>query len=186
MSAAPAIFIDRDGVVIENRPAYVRSLAEVSILPQAAAALILAGASPFKVVLVTNQSVVGRGLISIELAHQINDLVVEGIRSAGGRIDAVFMCPHQPLDACECRKPKPGLLLKARDEMNIDLGRSIMIGDALSDVQAGQAAGLATNVLVLTGRGQEQAQKPEAAAMPPFLTFSDLYQALSNLIGIPG
>ena len=180
--AFPAIFIDRDGVVIENRPAYVRAWADVSLFPQAARALAEVTLSPYKIVLVTNQSAIGRGLISLETANQINAGILDLIHAQGGRIDAVYMCPHQPADACACRKPKPGLLLRARDELELDLEHSIMIGDALSDVQTGQAAGVRTNVLLLTGRGVDQAANPEAAQMPPFLTFADLHQALTALV----
>jgi D-glycero-D-manno-heptose 1,7-bisphosphate phosphatase len=104
----PAIFLDRDGVLIENRPSYVRGWEDVHIFHQALAALVRISTAPYKIVLVTNQSAVGRGLISSEVAWAINRRLVSVIEDAGGRIDGVFMCPHAPQDRCACRKPKPG------------------------------------------------------------------------------
>ena len=178
----PAIFIDRDGVIIENRADYVRSWADVDIFPQALLALASVRSSPFKVILVTNQAAIAKGLISLDVAIEINDRLLQIIQENGGRIDGIYMCPHQAKDQCQCRKPKPGLLLRARDELSIDLSRSIMIGDALSDIRAGQSAGVQKNVLVLTGRGKEQAQLPEAASLQPFLIYSNLQEALTALL----
>jgi D-glycero-D-manno-heptose 1,7-bisphosphate phosphatase len=142
----------------------------------------LARSSPFKVILVTNQAAIAKGLISLDTASEINNRLLQIIEENGGRIDRIYMCPHQEEDQCQCRKPKPGLLVRARDELSIDLGRSIMIGDALSDLRAGRSAGVQKNFLVLTGRGKEQAQLAEAASLQPFLVYSDLMEALSALI----
>jgi D-glycero-D-manno-heptose 1,7-bisphosphate phosphatase len=105
----PAIFLDRDGVIIENRPSYVRSWADVVILPLALEAMARIHASPFKIVIVTNQSAVGRGLLGLEEAWAINHHLQQVIEESGGRVDGLFMCPHSPEDHCNCRKPKPGL-----------------------------------------------------------------------------
>jgi D-glycero-D-manno-heptose 1,7-bisphosphate phosphatase len=178
----PAIFIDRDGVIIENRADYVRSWSDVVLFPQAISALARINTSPYKIVMVTNQSGIGRGFFTLETARQINQRLVKLIEKAGGRIDGVFMCPHQPEDHCDCRKPKPGLLLQARSELDLDLSRSLLIGDALSDIKAGRAAGIPDNVLVLTGRGREQAQLPDAQNMQPFSVYNNLQEALSALL----
>ena len=152
----PAIFLDRDGVIIENRPNYVRSWDDVFIYPQVLDVLARLSLSDYRIVIVTNQSVVGRGLISLEQAEKINQQLVKVIEKAGGRIDGVFMCPHHPDEGCVCRKPKPGLLLKAAKSLSLDLSTSILIGDALSDLEAGKAAGVSKLVLVRTGRGATQ------------------------------
>ena len=152
----PAIFLDRDGVIIENRPNYVRSWDDVFIYPQVLDALARASRSNYKIIIVTNQSVVGRGFISLEEAEMINRRLVNVIEEAGGRVDGVFMCPHHPDEWCACRKPKPGLLLKAAKSLSLDLSTSILIGDALSDLEAGKAAGISKLVLVRTGRGATQ------------------------------
>lgn len=177
----PAIFLDRDGVIIENCSNYVRSWADVEIFPQALAALAAVRESPYRIILVTNQSAVGRGLISHATASAINERLLGVIRAAGGRIDAVYMCPHGPDDRCACRKPLPGLLLQAAEDLDIDLTRSVMIGDALSDVQAGQAAGVSQSILLRTGRGRAQEQLPAAAGLPPFSVYETLTDALNSL-----
>ncbi len=178
----PAIFLDRDGVLIENNPNYVRSWEDVFIFPQALAALARIFAAPYKIVLVTNQSAVGRGLISLEQAWDINTQLVKVIEQAGGRIDGTFMCPHAPEEQCTCRKPQPGLLLQAARELSLDLSRSILIGDALSDIQAGQAAGVFKTVLVRTGRGSTQADIPPSTQPHPDFVFENISEALAALI----
>jgi D-glycero-D-manno-heptose 1,7-bisphosphate phosphatase len=170
----PAIFLDRDGVIIENRPDYVRSWADVSIYPQALEALAALRDTPYKIIIVTNQSAVGRGLISLETANGINEQLVRAIEERHGRIDATYLCPHAPWEGCVCRKPRPGLLLQAAQEHNLDLSRSLMIGDALTDLEAGLAAGVSQVVLLRTGRGQAQAQLPEAIHFNPLFLFDDL------------
>lgn len=177
----PALFLDRDGVIIENRPAYVRSWEDVFIYPQALAALVSARQSPYRIVIVTNQSAVGRGLISLSTARLINQRLVTKIEAAGGRIDGVFMCPHAPEDNCACRKPKPGLLLDAARKLSLNLNRSVLIGDALTDLSAGRAAGVAQTILLRTGRGAIQAALPEANSFKPFPVYDTLSEALANL-----
>ncbi|MCP4426381.1 MAG: HAD family hydrolase [Chloroflexi bacterium] len=180
----PALFLDRDGVIIENRANYVRSWADVEIFPQAIVALARIRRSPYKIFLVTNQSAVGRGIITLETAQAINDRLVKMIEGKNGRVDAVYMCPHAPGDNCSCRKPKPGLLLQAAANHAIDLSRSIMIGDALTDLAAGKAAGVAQTILLRTGRGNVQAQLPQAAQYAPFPIYDTLTDALADLISV--
>lgn len=177
----PALFLDRDGVIIENRQDYVRSWTDVTIYPQALGALAKIKSSQHKIFIITNQSVVGRGLISQDAAREINERLVKEIQFSGGRIDGVFMCPHAPQDNCNCRKPQPGLLLDAASMHSIDLQNSILIGDALSDILAGQQAGIPRNVLVLTGRGLDQSTLPLASQIPEFLTYENLFDALEDL-----
>jgi len=178
----PAIFLDRDGVIIENRDNYVRSWADVAIYAQALEVLANISHYPLKVVIITNQSVVGRGLISLDTAWEINARLVDEIRKAGGRMDGVFMCPHAPEDHCACRKPLPGLFLQAAQELSLDLPRSILVGDALSDIKAGRAAGLEQSVLVRTGLGNQQLLLPEAITLQPFPVYDSLSDALLSLV----
>lgn len=178
----PAIFLDRDGVIIENRDHYVRSWADVEIFSQAVEALIGARHSAYQIILVTNQSAVGRGHISYATAEAINEQLVSLIRRAGGRVDAVYMCPHGPNDGCSCRKPGPGLLLQAADELNIDLDNSVMIGDARTDLQAGQAAGVGRSILVRTGRGRQQELSLSATERAAVTVFDTLSEALDNVL----
>jgi D-glycero-D-manno-heptose 1,7-bisphosphate phosphatase len=178
----PAIFLDRDGVIIENRPNYVRSWEDVAIYPQAVLALLRIRSSPYKVIIVTNQSAVGRGFLSYQDAEAINRRLIVKLERAGCRIDGLFMCPHAPEDRCACRKPQPGLILQAVQVLSLDVSRSWMIGDAWSDLLAGHTAGIRQNVLVRTGRGQEQSLLPKPPGLESALIYDTLAQALDALI----
>lgn len=173
----PAIFLDRDGVLNENRADYVRDWSQVRIIPDAIRALSLPRINNYRIVIVTNQSAVGRGLISLATAQDINSRLVETIRVQGGKLDAVYMCPHSPAEGCQCRKPRPGLLLQAAAELSLDLPRSWMIGDAWSDLQAGQSAGVRQSILLRTGRGAELPPGYQAHATE-YLAFDSLTHAL--------
>ncbi len=179
-----AIFLDRDGVLMENRSEYVREWSHVHIFPEALHAL--SHVLGYKVVIVTNQSAVGRGLISLEVAHTINNQLIELIKQNQGQIDGVFMCPHVPADQCDCRKPKPGLLLQAAKELSLDLRRSWMIGDAWSDLLAGKAAGVRGVALLKTGRGNDQLSQPQPEGLANYFVFNDLSDALRSIQNIDG
>lgn len=178
----PAIFLDRDGVIIENRSNYVRRWEDVAIYGQALTALSEINSSPYKIVMVTNQSAVGRGIISPGTVREINARLVRIIGQTGGRIDGVYVCPHAPEEHCECRKPKPGLLFQAAEAQNLDFNHSILIGDTLGDLMAGQAAGTRQTVLVRTGLGAEQETSRKARELKPFLIYDTLADALSDLV----
>jgi D-glycero-D-manno-heptose 1,7-bisphosphate phosphatase len=169
-----AIFLDRDGVIIENRSDYVRSSNDVEFLPGALEALASLTSTPYQIIVVTNQSAVGRGIITIEEANLINDHILDVIRKSGGRIDASYLCPHAPEEQCACRKPQPGMLIAAADELQIDLKNSIMVGDALTDIQAGKKAGILDNYIVLSGRGMDQIELPLTSSIQPFKIISSL------------
>ena len=104
------------------------------------------------------------------------------LKKNGCRIDGVFMCPHIPEDNCLCRKPKPGLLLQAENFLSIDLAKSLMVGDAWTDLQAGFAAGVPTLSLVLTGRGQEQLKLKRPSELVEAYMHHDLYDSLHSLL----
>jgi D-glycero-D-manno-heptose 1,7-bisphosphate phosphatase len=157
----PAVFLDRDGVINQNRDDYVKSWEEFVFLPQVFPALRRLAASPLAVVVISNQSAVGRGLLSRSELEHIHRRMVAEIESEGGRVDAVYYCPHCPADGCDCRKPRPGLLLQAAAHLDLDLARSFLVGDAQGDVEAALNASCQP-ALVLTGRGKEQ-----VARIPP-------------------
>jgi D-glycero-D-manno-heptose 1,7-bisphosphate phosphatase len=180
----PAIFLDRDGVLIENRSDYVQDWSQVKIIPEAVRALSLATIKKYKVVIVTNQAGVGRGLISLETAQEINQQLIHLICGQGGQIDGVYMCPHKPEDGCSCRKPLPGLLLQASIDLSLDLQHSWMIGDAWSDVQAGEAAGLQGTILLKTGRGTEQLLHARPEKTKGNLVFDNLPLAFEGIFSI--
>lgn len=136
MIRKPAIFLDRDGVINENPPNYVKSWQEFHFLPGVLEAMRLLAGCPWPVVVISNQSPLGRGLISTERLDEIHDRMRSSIVEAGGRVDGLYVCPHTPEEGCDCRKPQPGLLLQAAEEMGLDLRASALIGDSLGDVQA--------------------------------------------------
>jgi D-glycero-D-manno-heptose 1,7-bisphosphate phosphatase len=178
----PSIFLDRDGVLIENRSDYVRDWSQVKMIPEAIRALSLAPLKKYKVVIVTNQSAIGRGLMLLETAQEINQRLVNLIHEQGGQIAAVYMCPHKPEDSCSCRKPLPGLLQQAASDLSLDLQRSWMIGDAWSDVQAGVAAGMRGTVLLKTGRGTEQLLQARPEKVKGNLVCDNLPSALAAIL----
>jgi D-glycero-D-manno-heptose 1,7-bisphosphate phosphatase len=178
----PAIFLDRDGVIIENCPDYVRSWDDVQIYPQALEALKKVSRLPYSVVIVTNQSAVGRGIVSLSTAWAINEQLIEEVSMVGGRIDGAYMCPHAPWEACECRKPEPGLFFQAAKDLNLDMTKSLMVGDALSDLIAARSANVARLALVRTGRGAQQEQLVEANYIESLNVYDELAQALENLL----
>lgn len=174
----PAIFLDRDGVVIENRSNYVRCWDDVEIFPSAVKTLSHYVSSHYRIVFVTNQSAVGRGIISLKTAQVINQKLIETLQESGCRIDGVFMCPHAPNENCLCRKPLPGLFFQASKLLSIDLEKSIIIGDAWTDLLAGQAAGVKLSGLVRTGRGCQQLELP----VPPSLNNANVFDSLSDAL----
>jgi len=150
-----AIFLDRDGVICENRPDYVKNWAEFRFLPGAKEGLALLKRLGLPIVVVSNQSAINRGFTSADAVNDIHRRMLDEVRTAGGRIDRVLYCPHRPDEACSCRKPRPGLLLQAARELNLDLCHSYLVGDAATDLLAGHSVGCQT-MLVLTGRGLRQ------------------------------
>ena len=158
-SGRPAVFMDRDGCLIEE-VGYLNHPSRVRILPRSAAAVSRLNAAGIPALMATNQAGIARGYFSAETLAEINAEVVRQLEREGARLDGLYVCTHHPTagsppyrQLCECRKPKPGLLHRAAGELGLDLSRSVMVGDKPSDVEAGQAAGGA-GVLVLTGYGR--------------------------------
>ena len=137
------MFLDRDGTLIEV-PGYLADPDGVRLLPGAADALQAMRSRGYVLVLISNQSGIARGLITREQAAAVHERVVETLAAAGVELDDVRYCPHAPDAGCECRKPRPGLLLDAASELGIDLDSSVMVGDKAADVGAGRAAGTRT------------------------------------------
>lgn len=178
----PAVFLDRDGVLNENCADYVRTWEQVAFLPGVFEAMRRLAASPYAVVVVTNQSAVGRGLLHVDTLHAINRGIVDAIHAEGGRVDAVYACPHAPADACLCRKPLPGMLVQAAADLNLDLRHSWLIGDAVSDMEAAAAVG-SHPLLVLTGRGARQRQGLAGAGLAHVPALADLPAAVERVLG---
>jgi len=144
-----AVFLDRDGTIARDVH-YCRRVEDFEILPTVPQAIRQLNECGFEVVVVTNQSGVARGYFTEETLLQIHQHMRQELAEYGARVDAIYYCPHHPDDMCDCAKPRPGLLLRAAEELGIDLRRSFMIGDAVRDIEAGKTAGCRT-VLIADG-----------------------------------
>lgn len=151
MKLRPPLFLDRDGVICENQDAYIRSWDEFRFLPGAIESLVSLSQA-FRLVVVTNQSALGRGLVTTAAMDEIHARMCRAVEERGGTIEAVLVCPHLPETDCRCRKPKPGLIIEARRRFGIGDGAPFFIGDHLDDMSAAIAAGCKA-ILVETGRG---------------------------------
>ncbi|WDP91260.1 MAG: D-glycero-beta-D-manno-heptose 1,7-bisphosphate 7-phosphatase [Desulfobacter sp.] len=171
------IFLDRDGVINEDSPAYIKSPEEFHFIPKSPEAVALLNKSGFEVILITNQSAVGRKMITRETLASIFDKMQAGIRAADGRIKDVFFCPHTPDEGCRCRKPRPGLILDAIKKYGIDPAAAAMVGDSAKDIECGRAAGCAKTVLVATGNGPKARQELADKGITPDYWARDLYDA---------
>ncbi|MGP1534138.1 MAG: D-glycero-beta-D-manno-heptose 1,7-bisphosphate 7-phosphatase [Campylobacter sp.] len=140
-----ALFLDRDGVINED-VGYVYRHEDFVFKEGIFAALREFAQAGYALVVVTNQSGIGRGYYTLEQFDELCGFMLSEFKKEGVKIEKIYFCPHAPEADCLCRKPKPGMLIKAANELNIDLARSIMIGDKDSDVQAGQSAGVGVNL----------------------------------------
>jgi D-glycero-D-manno-heptose 1,7-bisphosphate phosphatase len=141
------VFLDRDGTLVRD-VGYVYRLEDYALLPGVAEGLRRLSAAGWALAIVTNQSGIGRGYYAESDFHAFQERLVGDLRSRGVVIERSLFCPHRPDDGCACRKPEPGLLLRARDELDADLGRSWMIGDEAKDAEAAARAGCRGTVLV--------------------------------------
>jgi D-glycero-D-manno-heptose 1,7-bisphosphate phosphatase len=146
------IILDRDGTINEDRDDYVKSPEEWVPLPGALEAIARLNHAGWHTVLATNQSGLGRGLFDMAMLNAMHSRMNQMLAKVGGRIDAVFFCPHTPEDQCDCRKPLPGLMTLIGERYGLDLQEVPLVGDSLRDLQAGMAAGCPTH-LVRTGNG---------------------------------
>jgi D-glycero-D-manno-heptose 1,7-bisphosphate phosphatase len=147
------VILDRDGVINDDSDSFIKSPDEWRPIPGSLEAIARLNHAGYQVVLATNQSGVGRGLFEVSTLNAIHDRMHRALAQMGGRIDAIFFCPHAQDANCACRKPKPGLLEEIARRFNVDLKGVPCIGDALRDLQAAHAVGAAP-ILVLTGKGE--------------------------------
>jgi histidinol-phosphate phosphatase family protein len=174
----PVVIIDRDGVINRNLDQGVRSWNEFEFLPGALEGLATLKRHGHRVVVVTNQANLARGLLTPAQLENIHRRMLEAVAEADAAIEAIYVCQHHPDDGCDCRKPAPGLLVRASQELGFDLPNSYFIGDHQSDVEAAQAAG-AKAVLALSGR------QPTVGAEPaPTYVVGDLRGAAELVTGL--
>ena len=181
MGARPAIFIDRDGTL--NEPVgFVNCVDAFRLFPWAAEAVRLVNRAGYLAVLVTNQSGVARGMFEEELVHEVHARLVRLLEEAGAHLDGIYYCPHGTSGGCECRKPKPGMLLRAERELDIDLSRSYVIGDTYADIEMAWNAG-ARGALVLTGYGRGEVERHgEGWARQPDRVSPNLFAAVTDVV----
>lgn len=172
------VILDRDGVINHDSDQYIKSVDEWKPIPGSLAAIARLNQAGYRVVVATNQSGVGRGLFETDTLIAIHDKMLKSLAQVGGRIDAIFFCPHTNTDNCECRKPKPGMLKEIAARFNADLAGVPAIGDSLRDLQAAIAVG-AQPMLVLTGKGRKTVDDPELP--PETLVFPDLAAAAAHI-----
>lgn len=145
------VFMDRDGVININKPGYIKSWDEFEFIPGVLDLFRIFHEKEFKVAIITNQSMLARGFSTIQKLNYIHHRMLEEIQKRGGNIEKIYYCPHHPNDNCSCRKPKPGMLLKAKKEMDISFKNSYFIGDSFKDIEAGSNVGCKT-ILLLNNR----------------------------------
>ena len=166
-----AVFLDRDGTLIEES-GYLDRLERLVFFPFSVDAVRVLNQAGFVVVIVTNQAGIARGIVKEAFVGEAHRHIAARLEAGGATIDGFYYCPHYPTGvvekyrmACDCRKPQPGLLLKAGKDLDLDLARSFVVGDRWHDLAAGQAVG-ARGVLVRTGLGHKAETAPEAGTVP--------------------
>jgi D-glycero-D-manno-heptose 1,7-bisphosphate phosphatase len=175
------IFLDRDGVINENRADYVKSWQEFRFLAGSREAIARLTQAGHRIIVCTNQAGVARGHVSIETVEDIHRRMAASIAEYGGAIEKVYYCPHAKDENCICRKPCPGMLLRARNELGIDLSDAVFIGDSMTDVRTGFAAGV-SSMLVLTGLGIEQFRNHHHEVDGPFRITMNLKHATEVIL----
>jgi len=173
------VILDRDGVINRDSDHFIKNTTEWKPIPGSLEAIAKLNHAGFRVVVASNQSGIGRGFLDMGALNAINDKMYRVLAQVGGRIDALFYCPHAAEENCDCRKPKPGMFIDIAQRFNVDLAGVPSVGDSLRDLQAAVAAG-AQPMLVLTGKGA----KTEAAGGLPDGTpvFADLAEAVRIIV----
>lgn len=173
------VILDRDGVINFDSDHFIKSPAEWKPIPGSVEAIARLTQAGYRVVVASNQSGIDRGLFDMDTLNAIHDKMHRAVRAAGGRIDAIFYCPHSADSNCNCRKPKPGMFERIAACFNVDLTNSYAVGDSLRDLQAAAASG-AKPVLVLSGKGrgtQKDGGFPEGT-----LVFEDLAAVVEHIL----
>jgi D-glycero-D-manno-heptose 1,7-bisphosphate phosphatase len=176
------ILLDRDGVLNEDRPDHVKTPDELIMIPRAGEAVARLNQAGHKVALVSNQSGVGRGLYDEAMLARIQEKLAQGLRAAGGHLDATFICPDAPWAASERRKPGAGMLGEAMSRFRAGPQETVMIGDALRDLEAAAKAGV-RRILVRTGKGAATQGAGLPAHVLPVEVRENLWDAVEALLG---
>ena len=171
------VFLDRDGVINIDSSKYVKNESEFEFIPKSPEAIALLCKNGFHVIVITNQSMIGRKMTSQKILDAIFEKMKEGVKKAGGDIKDIFFCPHTPEECCSCRKPKPGLILEAQKKYKIDLAKACMVGDSTKDIECAINSGCSKALLVKTGNGSTAEHQLFQKGITPDFIGSDLYEA---------
>jgi D-glycero-D-manno-heptose 1,7-bisphosphate phosphatase len=182
MAVQPTVFLDRDGVINRDSPDYIKSWEEFEFLPGSLEALNLLCRQGLDVIIITNQSIINRGMVPAKVLEDIHHRLRQAVERTGGRIRDIFFCPHRPDEMCACRKPNPGLILSACQQYSIDPAASIMVGDSAKDIEAAINAGCKANILVMTGNGKSAQDQLAANHLQPTAIADDLLAAARMII----
>jgi len=176
------VFLDRDGVINRDSADYIKHWSEFEFLPKSLDALKQLKQNGFTAIVITNQSVINRKMVSREGLDHIHTLMKTSIRSSGGEITDIFFCPHTPDERCDCRKPKPGLIYQAKKRYRIDLANAVMVGDTAKDIECARNAGCRYALLVKTGNGIQAEKILKEKAIHPDHVAQDLFNAVHWII----
>jgi len=188
----PAVFLDRDGTISEE-VGYINHIDRFKIIPDSLEAIKQINQSGYLAVVITNQAGVAKGFFHESLVHEVHRHLTKALEAVGAHLDGIYYCPHHPLEgrapyrtACDCRKPKPGLIRRAVADLNIDLPNSVMVGDNISDIKLAENVGI-PGVLVLTGygRGVREKLKQEETVKPARIA-GDLRETVSWILNRKG
>ena len=186
MSSSPAVFLDRDGTMLED-VGYLDRLDRLALFPYTIDSIRLLNRGGFKVVVVTSQAGVANGMVTEAFVHEAHEFIGRRVEEAGGRIDGFYYCPHLPTAVvpeyrtdCDCRKPKPGMIIDAARDLSLDIARSVTVGDRWRDIEMGLAAGT-KGVLVETGYGKSEAAR-RPSHIEPVPVVANLIEAVSWIL----
>jgi len=175
-----AIFLDRDGVINQDSPHYIRSINDVIFIPGSIAALAQLTQAGYQIGVATNQSGIARNYYTQQTLHKIHDYICQQVHAAGGEIQAIEFCPHGPDEGCQCRKPKPGLLQALAKRLPCLLSETPFLGDKISDIQAALAAGA---IPIFIGKENSDLDLIRQREYPKVPRFDSLAQWVSLKLG---
>lgn len=176
------VLLDRDGVINVDSPEYIKSWDEFSFIPGSIEGICSLHRAGFDIFIITNQSAVGRKMITRQTLETMHRNMRSAVASHGGKITDIFYCPHLPEDGCVCRKPAPGMIDAAAAKYGFDPASAVMIGDSAKDIECGIRAGCGWTALVLTGNGEKARQSLMAQGITPNHVAANLLQAVQWIL----
>ena len=177
------VFLDRDGVINQDSPAYIKDINEFHFIDGSIDAVRKLTVNGFSIIIITNQSAISRGMINLKTLTAIHKYMLAALNKQGGIIKDIFFCPHHPKQRCKCRKPLPGMIFQAKQKYNIDLRASYMVGDSAKDIECAVNAGCSYNILVKTGNYTKALSRLSEKNISPGYIAANLDKAANYIIG---